>query len=106
MVRSRIVQAARATYRIAIVFLRRRASLASMSASLTTFTSEGRVVISFPEAAVPAQEREDFISFLKVEWTARQSRFSEEDAKSLADAVDAGWWSRNRERILRSIGEA
>ena len=77
-----------------------------MSASLTTFTSDGRVVISFPESAVPAQEREDFITFLKAEWMARQSRLSEADAKTFADAVDADWWSRNRERILRSIGEA
>ena len=82
------------------------AILANMTASLTTFTSDGRVVISFPESAVPAQEREDFIAFLKAEWMARQSRFSEADARTLADAVDSGWWSRNRERILRSIGEA
>ena len=90
----------------AIVFTHRLASFANMAASLTTFTSDGRVVISFPESAVPAQEREDFIAFLKAEWTARQSRFSEADAKALADVVDSGWWSRNRERILRSIGEA
>lgn len=76
-----------------------------MTASLTTFTSNGRVVISFPEASVPAEEREGLIAFLKAEWTARQSRFSHTDVKSLAEAVDAGWWGRNRERILRSIGE-
>ena len=76
-----------------------------MTASLTTFTSDGRVVISFPESAVPAQEREDFIAFLKAEWAARQSRFSEADAKGVAEDVDAGWWSRNRERILPSIGQ-
>jgi hypothetical protein len=77
-----------------------------MTATLDTFTADGRVVISFAESAVPPQEREDFISFLKAEWSARLSRFSEVDAKKLAEAVDAGWWGRNRERILRSIGEA
>ncbi len=55
---------------------------------------------------MPPQEREDFIAFLKAEWTARQSRFSETDAKALADEVDAGWWTQNREHILRSIGAA
>ena len=64
------------------------------------------MVISFPEASVPPQEREDFIAFLKAEWIARQSHFSETDAKALADEVDAGWWARNREHILRSIGAA
>ncbi len=64
------------------------------------------MVISFPEASVPPQEREDFIAFLKGEWIARQSRFSESDAKALADEADAGWWARNREHILRRIGAA
>lgn len=77
-----------------------------MSATLDALTADGRVVISFPESAVPAQERESFISFLKAEWAARQSRFTEQDAQALAHEVDSGWWSKNRERILRSIGEA
>jgi hypothetical protein len=77
-----------------------------MSATLDAFTADGRVVISFPESAVPVQEREDFIAFLKAEWAARQSRFTEADAQALAAEVDSSWWSRNRERILRSIGTA
>ena len=77
-----------------------------MSATLDAFTADGRVVISFPESAVPAQEREDFIAFLKAEWAARQSRFTEADVQALAAEVDHSWWSRNRERILRSIGAA
>ncbi len=77
-----------------------------MPATLDAFTADGRVVISFPESAVPSPEREDFIAFLKSEWAARQSRFSAADARSLADEVDTAWWSRNRERILRTIGEA
>lgn len=76
-----------------------------MNATLDALTADGRVVITFPESAVPTQERESFISFLKAEWTARQSRFTERDAKALANEVDTGWWSKNRERILRSIGE-
>ncbi|MDB6003583.1 MAG: hypothetical protein JWR15_570 [Prosthecobacter sp.] len=75
-----------------------------MNATLDALTADGRVVITFPESAVPAQERESFIAFLKAEWAARQSRFTEKDAKALADEVDTGWWNKNRERILRSIG--
>ena len=75
-------------------------------AILDAVTADGRVVISFPESAVPPQDREDFIAFLKLEWAARQSRLGETDARALAEEVDSGWWSRNRERILRSIGEA
>lgn len=77
-----------------------------MAATLDSFTADGRVVISFPESAVPPQEREAFIAFLKAEWSARQSRFTDADAKVLAEEVDSVWWSRNRERILRSIGTA
>jgi hypothetical protein len=77
-----------------------------MSTTLDAFTADGRVVISFPESAVPVREREDFIAFLKAEWAARQSRFTEADAQALASEVDSSWWRRNRERILRTIGEA
>ena len=75
-----------------------------MSAALEATTAEGRVVLSFPESAMKANEREDFISFTKAEWLARQSRFAEKDASGLAEEIDSGWWTRNRERILRSIG--
>ncbi len=77
-----------------------------MTATLDALTADGRVVITFPESAVPTQERESFIAFIKAEWTTRQSRFTEKDAKTLADEVDTGWWSKNRERILHIIGEA
>ena len=53
-----------------------------------------------------ADAREEFIAFAKAEWMARQSRFTEADAKVLAGEIDAGWWARNRERILRNIGGA
>ncbi|MBL9176460.1 MAG: hypothetical protein JNM65_00260 [Verrucomicrobiaceae bacterium] len=77
-----------------------------MTATLDALTADGRVVITFSESAVPTQERESFITFLKAEWTARQSRFTEKDAKALANDVDSAWWRKNRERILRSLGEA
>jgi hypothetical protein len=84
----------------------RRGKVTVMSTTLDTMTTDGRVVISFPEAAVPPREREEFLSFLKAEWAARQSKFTAADAESLAAEVDAAWWSRNRERILNSIGGA
>jgi hypothetical protein len=74
-----------------------------MTAALNAFTAEGRVVLSFPESAMKADEREDFIAFTKAEWLARQSRFTENDASALADEIDSGWWTRNRERILSGI---
>jgi hypothetical protein len=77
-----------------------------MNATLTTDTSPERITISFPESAVSASERDEFVSFLKAEWAARQSRFSESDAKAFAREVDAGWWSAQRSKILASIGEA
>lgn len=73
------------------------------TATLETFTADGRVVISFPEAAVPSRERDDFIAFLKAEWSARQSRWTAADADRLAEEVDTAWWSRNRARILGTV---
>ncbi len=77
-----------------------------MVTALDTLNADGRVVISFPETALSQPEREDFIAFLKAEWIVRQSRFSDANAQSFAREVDAGWWTRNRERILRQIGVA
>jgi len=77
-----------------------------MSATLQAFTADDHVVFTFPEKAVSPQEREDFIAFMKAEWIARQSTFTEEHAKALAAEADAGWWTHNRQRILRAIGEA
>jgi hypothetical protein len=61
------------------------------SSTFETGFLNGRIVISFPESAAPAAERNDFITFLKMEWIARQSRFSGKDAKALAEEVDSTW---------------
>ncbi len=76
-----------------------------MTATLDTMTTEGRVVISFPESAISAKDREDFLSLIKSEWLARQSRLTSEDAAAFANQVDTAWWSRNKARILAAIGQ-
>jgi hypothetical protein len=40
-----------------------------MSAMLGTFTTDGRVVISFPESALSPDKREEFLTLLKSEWS-------------------------------------
>lgn len=77
-----------------------------MTVALNTFTSDGFLVITVPEASVPAPVRDEFVSAVKAEWLARQSRLTEAEAGRLADEVDAGWWQKNRGRILKAIGEA
>ncbi len=74
-----------------------------MSAALNTLHTDGRIVFSFPEEALPRADQASFIAFVKAEWTARQSRFSKQDAATLAEEVDSSWWSRNRARILAQI---
>lgn len=76
-----------------------------MTTALNAFAADGYFVITFPEASVPAPMRDDFISTIKAEWLARQSKLTEAEAKQLADKVDAGWWQHNKARILKSIGE-
>ena len=76
-----------------------------MTATLNAFTQDGFCVFSFPESAVPASVRDDFIATVKAEWLARQSRLSEADAKSLADTIDASWWQQNKVRILGNTSE-
>lgn len=77
-----------------------------MPDTLEALTTGGRVVISFPESSIPLAEKEAFIAFLKSEWIARQSRFSESDASELSAEVDSTWWNQNREKYTGKIGEA
>lgn len=77
-----------------------------MPDALEALTTGGRVVISFPESSIPLAEKEAFISFLKSEWIARQSRFRESDASELSAEVDSTWWNQNREKYTGWIGEA
>lgn len=77
-----------------------------MTAAMNALHSDGRIVLSFPEEALPQAELASFIAFVKAEWTARQSRFSQQDADALAAEVDESWWSRNRQRILTQIDAA
>jgi hypothetical protein len=77
-----------------------------MVKSFEASTTDGRVVISFPEASMPLAEKEAFISFLKSEWIARQSRFGESDAIALSAEVDSTWWHQNREKYTSQVGKA
>lgn len=77
-----------------------------MAADLQTLHTDGRIIVSFPEKALPRAEQASFIAFIKAEWTARQSQFSQQDADTLAEEVDASWWAGNRQRILAQIDAA
>lgn len=77
-----------------------------MTATLNALHADGRIVFSFPEEALPRHEQVSFVAFVKSEWAARQSRFTEQDAKNLADEVDASWWLQNKQRILSQIDAA
>lgn len=77
-----------------------------MAATLDAHTTGGRLVISFPEEALSAADREEFVAHLKTEWTARQSRFSAQDAVQLAEETDGAWWQLNKGRLLERITEA
>lgn len=75
-----------------------------MGAQLNAFSTDGQVILTFPEAAMKSEDREEFITFAKTEWLARQSRLTETDATDLAKSIDSDWWKKNRDRILANIG--
>lgn len=47
-----------------------------MGAQLNAFSTDGQVILTFPEAAMKSEDREEFITFAKTEWLARQSRLA------------------------------
>jgi hypothetical protein len=74
-----------------------------MATQLNAFSTDGQVILTFPEAAMKSEDREEFISFAKAEWLARQSRLTEVEATDLAESIDSDWWKRNRDRVLANI---
>lgn len=77
-----------------------------MTATLQTLHTDGRIIFSFPEEALPRAEQASFIAFIKAEWAARQSRFSQKDADALAEEIDATWWASHKQRILGQVDAA
>ena len=75
----------------------------TMDAKFAAKNSNDWITISLPAAATTAAGREDFISFLKLEWGIRKSRFTRKNAEEFATEVDAGWWSAHREAVLARI---
>ena len=84
-------------------FSKGKVRLVIMTSTLDTLRTDGRIVFSFPEKALPHADEASFTAFVKAEWTARQSLFSQQDAEALALEVDSSWWSRNRDRILAQV---
>jgi hypothetical protein len=58
--------------------------------------------VSIPKDAVPPEQFNAFVDWLRFEEVAQRSRLTEMDADRLAEEAKADWWTANKEKFIPS----
>ena len=58
------------------------------------------VLVTIPKDAVPPEQLNPFLDWLRLEEIAQRSRLTEVDANRLAEDIKADWWAANKDRLI------
>lgn len=58
------------------------------------------VRVTIPKDAVPPQQLNAFLDWLRLEEIVQRSRLTEEDANRIADDIKSEWWAANKDRFI------
>ena len=58
------------------------------------------VRVTIPKDAVPPEQLNAFLDWLRLEEIAQRSRLTEVDANRLAEDIKADWWAANKNRFI------
>lgn len=58
------------------------------------------VRVTIPKDAVPPEQLNAFLGWLRLEEIAQRSRLTEADANRLAEDIKADWWAANKDRFI------
>ncbi|MSU59188.1 MAG: hypothetical protein EXS35_13650 [Pedosphaera sp.] len=67
---------------------------------ITVDKTESDVRVTIPKNAVPPEQLNAFLDWLRLEEIAQRSRLSEADADRLADEIKSEWWAANKEKFI------
>jgi len=56
--------------------------------------------VTIPKDAVPPEQLNAFLDWLRLEEIAQRSRLSEGQADHLAEEAKANWWAANKEKFI------
>lgn len=67
---------------------------------ITVEKTERDVRVAIPKGAVPPQQLNAFLDWLRLEEIAQRSRLTEAEADRLAEEIKADWWAANKEQFI------
>ncbi len=67
---------------------------------ITVETTEADVRVTISKDAVPPEQLDAFLNWLRLEEIVQRSRLTEEDANRIADDIKAEWWAANKDRFI------
>ena len=67
---------------------------------ITVEKTSTEVRVTIPNNAVPPQQLDAFLSWLRLEEIVPRSRLTEEDANRIAGDIKAEWWAANKDRFI------
>jgi hypothetical protein len=76
-----------------------------MNALIETKRTKDKLLISVSTENMKADEIEDFLQFVKTEFTLRNSKLSESQADEISEEIKSSWWKKNKSRIEKMIAE-
>jgi hypothetical protein len=67
---------------------------------ITVENTNTDVRVTIPKNAVPPEQLDAFLDWLRLEEIAQRSRLTEADADRLAEEIKADWWAANKEKFI------
>lgn len=58
------------------------------------------VRVTIPRDAMPPEQLDAFLGWLRLEEIAQRSQLTEADADRIADDIKAEWWAANKDRFI------
>jgi hypothetical protein len=67
---------------------------------ITVERTDADVRVTIPKDAVPLEQLDAFLGWLRLEEIAQRSQLTEADADRIADEIKADWWATNKSRFI------
>jgi hypothetical protein len=67
---------------------------------ITVERTDADVRVTIPKDAVPLEQLDAFLGWLRLEEIAQRSQLTEADADRIADEIKADWWAVNKSRFI------
>ena len=67
---------------------------------ITVERTDADVRVTIPKDAMPPEQLDAFLGWLRLEEIAQRSHLTEADADRIADDIKTEWWAANKDRFI------